>query len=73
MTDSATQRVVVSITMRDTLETTTITKDFLPFRDHDETQAALLYDLIDLARLALRVEKDDVWIFGREDEPDEDR
>jgi len=51
--------------------TTTLTKDSLAYCDHDETQAALLYDLAALARVDLRVEEEDVWTFGREDEPDE--
>lgn len=65
--------VEVSVTFRDAAGTTTITKDVLAYRDHDETQAALLHDLIALARLDLRVEEEDIWIFGREDGPDEDR
>lgn len=64
--------VEVSVTFRDAVMTTTLTKDSLAYRDHDETEAALLYDLITLARVDLHVEEEDVWTFGREDEPDVD-
>lgn len=66
-----TSRVEVSVTFKGALMTTTITKDSIAYRDHDETEAALFYDIIDLARRDLRVPEEDVWIFGQEDEPDE--
>lgn len=58
--------VEVSVTFRDAAMTTTLTKDSLAYLDHDETEAALLHDLVTLARLDLRVEEEDVWTFGKE-------
>jgi len=67
-----TNHVEVSVTFRDAMMTTTLTKDSLAYCDHDEAQAALLYDLTALARADMRVSEEDVWTFGQGDEPDGD-
>ena len=61
-------RVQVSVTIREPTITTTITKNALRYTE-DMTHG-LLYDIVELARADLRVPEEDVWIFGKEDEPD---
>ena len=61
-------RVQVSITIREPLITTTITKNSLRYTE--DIAHGLLADIIELARADLRVPEEDVWIFGKEDEPD---
>ena len=62
-------RVQVSVTIREPLITTTITKNALRYTD--EIASGLLYDIVHLARADLRVADEDVWTFGREEGPDE--
>ena len=62
-------RVQVSVTIREPLITTTITKNALRYTE--DMSSGLLYDIIGLVRADLRVPEEDVWIFGREDEPDD--
>jgi len=61
-------RVQVSVTIREPLITTTITKNSLRYTE--DVTAGLLYDIVTLARADMRVPEEDVWTFGREDEPD---
>ena len=61
-------RVQVSVTIREPLITTTITKNALRYTE--DVTAGLLYDIVTLARADMRVPDEDVWTFGREDEPD---
>ena len=62
-------RVQVSITIREPTITTTIMKDALRYTE--DMSSGLLYDIIRLVRADLQVPEEDVWTFGREDEPDE--
>ena len=61
-------RVQVSVTIREPLITTTITKNSLRYTE--DIARGLLADIIELARADLRVPEEDVWTFGRGDEPD---
>ena len=61
-------RVQVSVTIREPLITTTITKNALRYTE--DVASGLLYDIVHLARADMRVPEEDVWTFGREDEPD---
>jgi len=59
-------RVQVSVTIREPLTTTTITKNALRYTE--DIAHGLLYDIIGLARADLRVPEEDVWIFGQGEE-----
>jgi len=61
-------RVQVSVTIREPLITTTITKNALRYTG--DIAAGLLADIVTLARADLRVPEEDVWTFGREEGPD---
>ena len=63
-------RVQVSVTIREPTITTTVTKDALRYTE--DMSSGLLYDIIRLVRADLQVPEEDVWTFGREDEPDVD-
>jgi len=62
-------RVQVSVTIREPLITTTITKNALRYTE--DVTAGLLADIVTLARADMRVPEEEVWTFGREDGPDE--